>query len=397
MRIFKKTIFIILIVLFIFSLFVFQGCRNTEIEELKKEIGELKAENVNQDEKQDKEIGVNEIVSSTQNSIFFIETENGIGTGFVVAKNLNSTYIVTANHVIGKNLKATSYATNQLYYPVLFSQDEANDLAILKLDNVTISPIQWAVDNGNYPKIGDEVFAIGNPLGYSGTITKGIISYLDSNVIQTDAALNPGNSGGPILDKHGQALAIVVWKAMLDKKSFAEGIAFGMRMEVLCNKLLDCSNGNKTPVDLGNYSNSDSSKKEFNNSQMDAEYNFITAVYHLLDEYNLAFNHMNVYHGENWIFNDPNQIALEETFLVKLRELSNKLKNFSYPKSLTKQREHLVKIADDICIYKEAQINSMKNDDWNGNVTYGDLYWSSVNSFFAYYGNISDEYNKKYN
>lgn len=400
MRIYKKFLFIILILPLIFSLFIFQGCQNLEVEELKKEVEQLKAENTKKDVSPTTEIGINDIIFSISKSIFFIQTDKGIGTGFVVLQNGNSSYIVTANHVIDKNIKVKSYGTNQLYSPVLFSNDETNDLAILLLDNVVIPPIPWAVDNNNYPKIGDEVFAIGNPLGISGTLTKGIISNLDNNILQTDAALNPGNSGGPIINKYGQALAVVVWKAMLDKKTYAEGISIGITMNSLCSSLLNCNGSSKfalvqESIKKTNESTVSSNNNNINNSQTNAEYKFITAVYHLLDEYKLAFNHMNVYHGEHWIYNDPNQVALEDTFLVKLRELSDKLKGFSFPKSLSGYRENLVTAADDMCSFKEAQISSMRNNDWNGNVKYYNLYQSSVDSLFANYNNMSNAYNKK--
>ena len=154
MRIYKKFLFIILILPLIFSLFIFQGCQNLEVEELKKEVEQLKAENTKKDVSPTTEIGINDIIFSISKSIFFIQTDKGIGTGFVVLQNGNSSYIVTANHVIDKNIKVKSYGTNQLYSPVLFSNDETNDLAILLLDNVVIPPIPWAVDNNNYPKIG---------------------------------------------------------------------------------------------------------------------------------------------------------------------------------------------------------------------------------------------------
>ena len=116
-----------------------------------------------------------------------------------------------------------------------------------------------------------------------------------------------------------------------------------------------------------------SNNDSFINDQQEAEYNYVWKVYHLLDEYKLTFNHMNVYHGEEWIYNNPDHINREITFLVKLQELSNKLRGFSYPQSFVDFRNHLVRSSEGICIYKEAQIHCMQNNDWNGNTADGEL------------------------
>jgi len=131
-------------------------------------------------------------------------------------------------------------------------------------------------------------------------------------------------------------------------------------------------------------------------TNMDSEYNFVIKVSNLLDEYNLAFNHMSTYHKEGWIFNDPNEIALEETFLVKLIELSNKLKGFSYPSSYTSHRNNLINISDELNNYENAVIKCMKNNDYNGCVNNFDLFWVTVDKLFNYYNSLSDEYNAKY-
>jgi hypothetical protein len=145
------------------------------------------------------------------------------------------------------------------------------------------------------------------------------------------------------------------------------------------------------------YKTTTTTAKSIDYTQMDAEYAFITDVYNLLNEYELAFNHMNVYHKEGWIFNDPNEIALEETFLVKLQELSDKLKSFSYPQSLINRRNNLISAAGEICIYKEAQINSMKNSDWEGNVNNHNSFSQALDSLYYNYNQMSDAFNNKYN
>ena len=132
-------------------------------------------------------------------------------------------------------------------------------------------------------------------------------------------------------------------------------------------------------------------------SNMNAEVAFLDEVYSLIDKYKSALNHMNTYHKEGWIFNDPSEIALEETFLVKLTELSNELKEFSYPSSYTTHRSNLVAISVELCNYESSIISCMKNDDYNGCVNNYNLFWTSVDKLFDYYNSIVDEYNRKYN
>lgn len=346
----------------------------------------------------DEYLEIDEILSLVSRSIFFIETTDGIGTGFVVHSAGNRSWIVTANHVIenckDENIKAISYYNNVVYSSFLYNFDSTNDLALLQINDTGSSPIVWASDNSHFPKLGDDILVIGNPLGLRGTLTKGIISYFDHYIIQTDAALNPGNSGGPMLNNYGEVLGIVVTKAMIDEKQYAEGISFGVRIESLCDSLISCS-GSKREVAYSDLPSR--AQKDERSSGWEAEYNFITNVYNLLGEYELAINHMNVYHGEVWYINDPNHINLEETFLVKLRELSNKLKGFHYPQSLSGYRNNLVRIADELCVYREELINCMKNNDYNGSVNNINMFSAVYGSLNDNYNSMSDEYNKKYN
>jgi hypothetical protein len=396
-KIIKLFLIVSISILLIFNVLSCSGSDNQEeIEALKKEIEELK----DQEEKvEEEDFDINKIVDSVSDSIYFIETSEGIGTGFDIWSNNSTTYLATANHVISdcdeNKLKVIDYNGKE-FNAIIYSQDFDYDLALLTFDKGNSNSIPWAVKNRNYPDIGDDIVVIGNPLGFSGTVTTGIISYLDNVFIQVDAALNPGNSGGPILNKYGEALGVVVIKAMIDEKTFAEGISFGVRVEVLCKNLLDCDTNIPVAKFEGQESMVVSNNEGFSSEQQEAEYNFVWKVYHLLDEYNLAFNHMNVYHGEEWIFNNPDHIALEVTFLVKLKELSNKLKSFSYPQSFVNYRNNLVRSSEEICIYKEAQINCMKNNDWNGNVENHDLYSKAVDNLWYYYNSMSDDYNAKY-
>ncbi|MHB8277098.1 MAG: serine/threonine-protein kinase [Candidatus Humimicrobiaceae bacterium] len=127
-----------------------------------------------------------------------------------------------------------------------------------------------------------------------------------------------------------------------------------------------------------------------------AEEKFLDNMNSLLDEYNLAFNHMKTYHKEGWIFNDPNEIALEQTFLTKLQELSSKLEGFSFPSSINEGRGNLVNISGQLCNIESSVINCMKNDDFEGYITNSNNFWGMVDKLWNNCNAIINAHNKKY-
>lgn len=127
-----------------------------------------------------------------------------------------------------------------------------------------------------------------------------------------------------------------------------------------------------------------------------AEEKFLNNMNSLLDEYNLAFNHMKTYHREGWIFNDPNEIALEETFLIKIQQLASKLESFSFPGSINEGRGNLVNISRQLCNIENAMINCMKSDDYEGSVSNFNNFWVVVDKLFATSNSIVNKHNTKY-
>ena len=135
----------------------------------------------------------------------------GTGTGVVVSEN---GYIVTNAHVIYDSEYGAGLATE---VNVLIGYDVDLDLAVLKIDETGLTPAEFG--NSDELQLGESVIAIGNPLGFElmNTVTGGMISGLDRditindkamNLIQTDAAINSGNSGGPLINKYGQVIGI---------------------------------------------------------------------------------------------------------------------------------------------------------------------------------------------
>ena len=140
-----------------------------------------------------------------------------MGSGFVYS---DDGYIITNNHVIDNAEKVTiTFLDGESYIAQIIGTDSDLDLAVLKVQtgSTYLQPIP--IGDSSKLKVGQEIAAIGNPFGLSGSMTSGIISqmgrllpqdsgYSIPDVIQTDAAINPGNSGGPLLNMKGEVVGI---------------------------------------------------------------------------------------------------------------------------------------------------------------------------------------------
>ncbi len=140
--------------------------------------------------------------------------EEGQGSGFIIDKE---GHVLTNYHVVGNASQVEVTLHNKKTYKAqVIGRDRAHDLAVVKIDAPGLVPAVLG-DSKNL-QVGQKTFAIGNPFGLAGTMTRGIISSMrpirspeGSNIeeaIQTDAAINPGNSGGPLLDSHGEVIGI---------------------------------------------------------------------------------------------------------------------------------------------------------------------------------------------
>lgn len=139
--------------------------------------------------------------------------QQGQGSGFVIDP---TGHILTNYHVVegARQLEVTT-SDKKKYRAEIVGTDPQHDLAVIKIPERSITPATLG-DSKNLV-VGQKVYAIGNPFGLSGTMTRGIISsirsvrgqrgYIDE-AIQTDAAINPGNSGGPLLNSRGEVIAI---------------------------------------------------------------------------------------------------------------------------------------------------------------------------------------------
>ena len=159
----------------------------------------------------------------------------GLGTGVIV--NANGA-ILTALHVVDEaRTIRLFFADGTRSNGRIVSSDRGNDIAVLVPDRPP-QPIVAAVLGGG-GQVGDEAYAVGHPLGYFGSLSSGVISGLDRTVetpdgttlrglIQFDAAVNPGNSGGPLLNRGGQVIGIVTGLANPSRDGYFTGIGFAV-------------------------------------------------------------------------------------------------------------------------------------------------------------------------
>ena len=180
-----------------------------------------------------------QIFNKTENSVVQVISENPLGGSLVIRNGeqiphddraLGSGFvydqeghIITNNHVISDpNTVEVTFVDGDSFPAKVIGKDPYSDIAVLQITDgdfqKQIQPLKAA--NSSALQVGEEVVAIGNPFGLSGTLTSGVISqigrvipndvtgYSIANIIQTDAAINPGNSGGPLLNMEGEVIGI---------------------------------------------------------------------------------------------------------------------------------------------------------------------------------------------
>ena len=193
-------------------------------------------------------MNVKKVVKAVKNSVVSIEckvqntggyyfsggTSTAAGSGVIITTN---GYIVTNNHVVeGATEITVKTADKESYSAKIIGTDPQTDIAVIKIDAKGLSAASFGTSKNL--EVGDEVVAIGNPLGQlSGTVTNGIVSALDREVtvnnetmslIQTDASINAGNSGGGMFDSNGLLVGIVNAKASGDG---VEGLGFAIPID----------------------------------------------------------------------------------------------------------------------------------------------------------------------
>ncbi len=163
----------------------------------------------------------------------------GLGSGVIVRKNGNTVYVLTNNHVAGNASKITvKLYDGRQFHATLVGHDPNKDLALIKFTTTENVPVAQ-LGNSSLLRPGDWVLAVGNPLGFRSTVTAGIVSATGreptggtgahiaqlTDYIQTDAAINRGNSGGALVNLQGQVVGINTWIASSSGGSIGIGFA----------------------------------------------------------------------------------------------------------------------------------------------------------------------------
>ncbi|NYF78243.1 S1C family serine protease [Granulicella arctica] len=163
--------------------------------------------------------------------------QQGQGSGFILNKD---GLILTNNHVINNAQRVeVTLSDKHKYKATVLTVDKGHDLALIKINNVpNLVPATLAESHSLI--VGQRVYAIGNPFGLSGTMTRGIVSAIRSirgqegnpieDAIQTDAAVNPGNSGGPLLNSRGEVIGITTMIAS-NGADQSSGIGFAIPID----------------------------------------------------------------------------------------------------------------------------------------------------------------------
>jgi S1-C subfamily serine protease len=161
--------------------------------------------------------------------------EARLGAGVIVNR---SGAILTALHVVdGADAVRVSFVDGTTSPALIAATDPANDIAVLQPDRGPEVVVPAVLGGGG--QVGDDAFAVGHPLGYVGSLSAGVISGLDRSskgengrrldgLIQFDTAVNPGNSGGPLLNRAGQVIGIVTALANPSRDGYFIGIGFAV-------------------------------------------------------------------------------------------------------------------------------------------------------------------------
>ena len=178
-------------------------------------------------------------IEHTAESTFTIKGSNTIGTGFFISPN---GYAITCKHVIEESGSHTAVLHNQQEYPIgVISKSREHDLALILVTTAQRTPY-LELRNPNSMKPGEKVYAVGSSAGLQSTITDGLFTGLRKHMpteirtVQFSAPVNPGNSGGPLIDKDGKAIGAVSWKLISNNGIPVTGIGFAVPADYILDE-----------------------------------------------------------------------------------------------------------------------------------------------------------------
>ncbi|QEG34262.1 S1C family serine protease [Bythopirellula goksoeyrii] len=194
---------------------------------------------------------VNIDTRSVQIDHFLMQRESeGSGSGAIIDRQ---GHILTNYHVVdGANQIEVTLASNKTYPAILIGEDKEHDIAVLKLEAPQAELTPLVMGTSDKLRVGQRVYVLGNPFGWESTLTTGIISSLNRDLpsrvpgrimhalIQTDAAMNPGNSGGPLLNTNGEMIGMCVAIATRTGQNAGVGFAIPIdRIQMIVPELIE--------------------------------------------------------------------------------------------------------------------------------------------------------------
>ena len=169
-----------------------------------------------------------DVISAAMPAVVLVETPGGRGTGFFVTPD---TLITNAHVVEGNAYVSIKLSTGEALAGRVTQRSDDLDLAAIRTNDARPGQAILPLASSREARIGQEIIAIGSPLGLQNTVTRGIVSAMRQVgpvvLVQTDAAINPGNSGGPLLDRSGRVVAV----ATMRMSGRAEALGFGVGAE----------------------------------------------------------------------------------------------------------------------------------------------------------------------
>ena len=153
-------------------------------------------------------MSIEDVIQKIKVAVVKVQSEVGAGTGFVIS---SQGHILTCAHVLVGDRTQVISEHGDRYAVEILGKDETSDLAILRAASISESPLTFA--DPTTINEGQTVYALGHPLGLDFTISRGIISNRQRmrggiSLVQTDVSLNPGNSGGPVVNERGEIIGV---------------------------------------------------------------------------------------------------------------------------------------------------------------------------------------------
>ena len=174
-------------------------------------------------------LSLEDVISRSMPAVVRVETGSGFGTGFFVAPDtiLTNVHVVSGNTTV--TIRRPGGATLSAHVEVTAPE---LDIAVMRVSSPDPNQPTLTMGSGIHARAGQEVITLGTPLGLQNTVTRGIVSAVREvgglTLVQTDAAVNPGNSGGPLLDRAGEVIGIT---SMGMRSAVAQGLSFAIAIE----------------------------------------------------------------------------------------------------------------------------------------------------------------------